>query len=100
MSFKPENSFIYDAKAELIGKLDSGELGIEKESLRILDSSISQSPHNEELGSALSNRFITTDFCEAQIEMITPPFSNKKSTLSFLDDLHHFFNFTFFDFKN
>jgi glutamate--cysteine ligase len=37
--------------------------GIEKESLRVKDSArLSQSNHPKELGSSLTNKFITTDF--------------------------------------
>lgn len=75
---------------ELISVLGSGELGIEKESLRVLESELTQSPHPKGLGSALCNQYITTDFSEAQIEMITPPLIDKQSVLIFLDDIHHF----------
>ena len=41
--------------------------GIEKEFFRVnQDAQISQKPHPKSLGSALTNRFITTDFAEAQ----------------------------------
>ena len=42
--------------------------GIEKEFFRVdSDGYISKSPHPESLGSALTNKFITTDFAEAQL---------------------------------
>ena len=42
------------------------------------------------MGSALYNSFITTDFSEAQLEFITPPYSKNKETISFLNDIHKF----------
>tara|TARA_B100001750_G_scaffold224416_1_gene215456 strand:- start:6860 stop:8410 length:1551 start_codon:yes stop_codon:yes gene_type:complete len=70
--------------------LSTGNIGLEKESLRIFNSKISLLPHPKSLGSALCNQFITTDFSEAQPELITPPFANAKETLSFLEDIHHY----------
>ena len=70
--------------------IESGMIGIEKESLRIDKSKVSTTPHDHFLGNSLCNRYITTDFSEAQIELITPPFNNSKRTISFLDDLHHY----------
>ena len=69
-----------------------GLTGIEKESLRITSDGkrISQQPHPKLLGSALANKYITTDFCEAQLEVITLPEKNAKNSLDFLDDIHHF----------
>ena len=71
-------------------KLTSGKIGLEKESLRIFQSKISSQPHHDSLGSALCNKWITTDFSEAQLEFITPAVSNKQVELDFLDNLHHF----------
>ena len=42
------------------------------------------------LGSALCNNYITTDFSEAQTELVTPPFNDKIQGLKFLEDIHHF----------
>ena len=72
-------------------KIDlKGKIGIEKESLRVLDCYISDENHNENLGSPLCNKFITTDFAEAQIELVTPPFSKSENLFSFLDNIQHF----------
>lgn len=67
-----------------------GLKGVEKESLRIAieDGFISQTPHPGALGSALTHPFITTDYSEALIELITPPFADIKDTLAFLYRLH------------
>ena len=65
--------------------------GIEKESLRISNSGkLSNKPHPKSLGSALTNPYITTDFSEALLELITPTFNDAQSCLDFLSDLHAF----------
>ncbi len=65
--------------------------GIEKEGLRV-DSSgrLSQKKHPGELGSALTNEFITTDFSEVLLELITPVFQAPERAIRFLETLHHF----------
>ena len=59
--------------------LSFGKFGIEKESLRISQSKISNKQHQESMGSPLCHRYITTDFSEALLELITPPFIDKKT---------------------
>ena len=55
--------------------LYGGLKGIEKESLRVAaDGSLSMLDHPVGLGSALTNRYITTDFSEALLEFVTPAF--------------------------
>lgn len=77
--------------AESCDCLWGGLKGIEKESLRIAkDGSLSARPHPEGLGSALTNRYITTDFSEALLEFVTPTFSNTWEALEFLVDVHQF----------
>lgn len=62
-------------------------IGVEKECLRVSpDGGISQSPHPVALGSALTNPYITTDYSEALLEFITPPFEHIESVLEFLRD--------------
>ena len=64
-------------------------IGIEKESLRVSNSQISQVPHKKELfGSPLTNQFITTDFSESQMEFVTPPLRSYTEALSFLEAIH------------
>lgn len=71
--------------------LMQGLKGIEKESLRITNAGlISQQKHPSALGSALTNPYITTDYSEALLEFITPPFPDCKETLKFLDQIHQF----------
>lgn len=67
-----------------------GKVGIEKESLRVLDSAISQSSHPKNIGSSLFHSNITTDFSESQLEFITPPRESNVECLQFLEDIHHF----------
>lgn len=66
------------------------KLGFEKESLRMKGSRVSQMQHPRTLGSSLCNRFITTDFSEAQLELITPPLEGNRKAQLFLNDIHHF----------
>lgn len=66
------------------------KIGFERESLRINEKKISAEPHPKELGSALCNKFITTDFSEAQLEFVTPPITGGVDALQFLEDIHHF----------
>ncbi|WP_024299429.1 glutamate--cysteine ligase [Methylomicrobium lacus] len=71
--------------------LRGGLKGIEKESLRIgKDGMIAQTAHPRSLGSALTHPYITTDYSEALIELITPPFADIGDTVAYLSDLHQF----------
>ncbi|MCB1758705.1 MAG: glutamate--cysteine ligase [Gammaproteobacteria bacterium] len=71
--------------------LASGLKGLEKESLRVApDGGIAQTPHPRPLGSALTHPYITTDYSEALIELITPPFREIRQALTFLQDLQKF----------
>ncbi|MGY6214321.1 glutamate--cysteine ligase [Methylolobus aquaticus] len=79
------------ARTGALPLLRTGLKGLEKESLRISPSGlIAQTPHPAALGSALTHPHITTDYSEALIELVTPPFSSVTETLAFLDDLHRF----------
>ena len=65
--------------------------GIEKEFFRVdKEGSISKKPHPAALGSALTNKFITTDFAEAQVELVTPTFEDVNDLYNFLYSLHVF----------
>jgi glutamate--cysteine ligase len=73
------------------GILAGGPKGIEKESLRVLpDGKLADSPHPVALGSAMSNKFITTDFSEAQLEFVTPAYGSTWETLRVLCEIHQF----------
>jgi len=65
--------------------------GLEKESLRVNQGGIiSQRPHPSHLGSALTHPYITTDYSEALLELITPPHLNTESLLQEMTDFHQF----------
>jgi len=71
--------------------LSGGLKGVEKESLRVAgDGRLSDRPHPPALGSALTNRFITTDFSEALLEFVTPAYANTWQTLRVLCEIHQF----------
>ncbi len=68
-----------------------GLIGIEKESLRVgADGTIAHTPHPAELGSALMHPWITTDYSEALLELITPPLTGPRPALEFLERLQQF----------
>ena len=63
--------------------------GIEKEGLRVKpDGYLAQTPHPIKLGSKLTHPFITTDYSESLLELITDPKSTPKETLNMLRQLH------------
>jgi glutamate--cysteine ligase len=65
--------------------------GIEKESLRVTtDGALSSQPHPEALGSALTHPNITTDFSEAQPELITDVHHSPEAAIEQLQDVHRF----------
>ena len=71
--------------------LCGGLKGIEKESLRVTpQGKIAQTPHPIGLGSALTNPYITTDYSEALLEFITPPFSKTSEALNFMEAVHSY----------
>ncbi len=79
--------------------LDSGQqgllkrrlIGLEKESLRVsVQGTIAQTPHPRALGSALTHPYITTDYSEALLELVTPPLPSIQQALRFLQDTHQF----------
>src|SRR5215467_6801636 len=71
--------------------LQGGRKGVEKESLRVTpEGRLAQTPHPRDLGSALTNEIITTDYSEALIELVTPTFSESWGLLQYLCDLHQF----------
>ena len=68
-----------------------GRRGVEKESLRVTcDGYLATTPHPRGLGSALTNRFITTDFSEALLEFVTPALGSTWEALQVICDIHQF----------
>ena len=83
----PKLSYLLKHKKQHL--LASGLKGIEKESLRICkEGMISPLPHPNTLGSALTHPHITTDYSEALLEFITPPFADISETLEFMHNIH------------
>jgi len=75
----------------LLKSLRGIQHGVERESLRINgDGGIAQTDHHAALGSALTHRFITTDFSESLLEFITQPEPFTKTTLAQLNDIHKY----------
>jgi glutamate--cysteine ligase len=71
--------------------IQGGRKGVEKESLRVTpDGRLAMTPHPRDLGSALTNEHITTDFSEALIELVSPTFRTSWELLQYLLDLHQF----------
>lgn len=65
--------------------------GLEKECLRVdSDARLSRNPHPREWGSKLTHPYISTDYSEAQPELITPYFEREETALKFLNDVHLF----------
>lgn len=65
--------------------------GIEKESLRVTPSGdLSLISHPQEIGSALTHPWITTDFAEAQLEFVSGVFDTPEACLDHLDEMHRF----------
>ncbi len=66
-----------------------GLFGVEKENIRVdKDGHLSQTPHPKAFGNKRKHPYITTDFSESQVEMITPPLPSIAQTLGFLETLH------------
>ena len=81
------------ALAALGGRRELATLrrGIEKESLRVAPSgALAVTPHPQPLGSPLTHPHITTDFSEAQLELITGVHDSVAGALAELSDIHRF----------
>lgn len=65
--------------------------GLERESLRITkQGKLSADPHPAELGSALTNQYVTTDYAESLLEFITPVEHDIETSLNQLRDIQKF----------
>jgi glutamate--cysteine ligase len=65
--------------------------GIEKESLRTTpEGGLAMTPHPQALGSALTHPHITTDYSEAQLELITGVHATPETCLEELTHIHQF----------
>lgn len=71
-------------------QLLDAEFGLEREGLRVTrDGVLSTKPHPSIFGDKKENPYITTDFSESQLEVITPVFSTAKEAVDFLDSLYN-----------
>lgn len=76
-------------EANLYNPLLKGKWGLEKESLRINNKGeLSVTPHPEVFGNKLKHPYITTDFSESQIEIITTPKESISEAYYDLENLH------------
>ena len=65
--------------------------GLEREALRITpQGGLSAQPHPGGLGSALTNKWVTTDYAESLLEFITPVSHDVGHLLTQLSDIHQF----------
>ena len=65
--------------------------GLEKEALRIdRHGYLSKKPHPKELGSSLTHPSITTDFSEAQLELVTGVHNSIESCMQEMEEIHRF----------
>jgi len=65
--------------------------GIEREALRVLsEGRLSEEPHHYNLGSALTNPYITTDYSESLLEFITPVSYTPEEVIAQLQDIQKF----------
>ncbi len=91
-TFESRLASLADADNEtLASTFAAGLRGVEKEALRVdLAGYLSQHSHPASLGSALTNRFITTDFSEALLEFVTPAYITTWEALRCICDIHQF----------
>jgi len=66
-----------------------GLFGLEKENLRVdRTGKLALTPHPAVFGNKLKHPYITTDFSESQVEMITPPLPEISQAVGFLETIH------------
>ena len=66
-----------------------GLFGLEKENIRVDQrGNLAQTPHPKIFGNKLKHPYITTDFSESQVEMITPPLPEIGQAIGFLETIH------------
>ncbi|BDD04793.1 glutathione biosynthesis bifunctional protein GshAB [Aureibacter tunicatorum] len=70
-------------------QLLEGEFGIEKENVRVKENGeMSLTVHPKSLGDKLTHPYITTDFSESQVEMISPVQENIDEAVGFIKTIH------------
>ncbi|MFV0424671.1 MAG: bifunctional glutamate--cysteine ligase GshA/glutathione synthetase GshB [Bacilli bacterium] len=78
-------SFLNNASKEMIL---NNQYGMEREMLRVRDKQNSLLSHPEVFGLKTKNSYITTDFAENQLEVVTPIFETIQKTLDFNEALY------------
>ncbi|MDO6544667.1 glutamate--cysteine ligase [Photobacterium sanguinicancri] len=74
---------------DVLNALSGIRRGIEKEGVRTaVDGNLSQHAHPQALGAALTHPNITTDFAEAQLELVTPAYAERGQMFDHLSTLH------------
>lgn len=74
----------------LVAFLFEGKFGLEKENVRVTkEGHLSLKEHPLTFGDKSKNPFITTDFSESQIELITPPMASIEEAYNLLDTLNN-----------
>ena len=69
--------------------ITKGYFGLEKENLRVdKNGQLALTPHPAIFGDKSDNQFITTDFSESQIELITPPLPSIEEVYNFMHTLN------------
>ena len=68
-----------------------GKKGIEKENIRVDDTgTIISTEYPLTMGKALTHKFITKDYANAMLELVSPAFKQTKKMLDFFFVLHHY----------
>lgn len=76
-------------KNDLANLLLAGHFGLEKENVRTdTHGHLALTPHPAVFGDKAKNPYITTDFAESQIEMVTPVLKSPREALDFMEALH------------
>lgn len=89
----PDNQLLLDflTSDHVQDTLQDIRRGIEREMVRVTASDeLSRRPHPKSLGSALTHPYITTDFSEAQLELVTAAVTDRNEMFKSLASLHHF----------
>ena len=84
------NDKFFENLSELpfLSHLTNSKIGLEKEALRVdKNGTISLKMHPSIFGSSLTNKYITTDYSESLIEVVTPPCNSHKEALDYLENI-------------
>lgn len=80
----------YLLEKQLVPHIFQGDFGLEKENVRVDETGrLALTPHPWVFGDKLKNPYITTDFSESQVEMITPVCESIPEVYNFLENLQN-----------